>query len=198
MKSKLIWAAVLVAGTVLAQGPGGSGGAHRFGGPGGPMMGGMAGQGGALANADALKSYLGLTDTLVQQLHDLRKQQAEAAKPILDQIQTKRQAVADAMKSPTPDSTLIGQLMVDIRKLGDSLKGLRDDREAKALALLTPGQKTKLTALQEAQKLMPVVAQATALGLLEPPPGPAMNRMNGMNGMMARRGAGMAGRGQRQ
>ena len=37
--------------------------------------------------------------------------------------------------------------MVDIRKLNESLKGLRDEREAKALALLTPDQKTKLTAL---------------------------------------------------
>jgi len=158
------------------------------------MGGGMAGGGAALANVDALKAVLGLTDTQVQQLRDLRKEQAEAAKPIMDEIRTKRQALAEAMKAATPDSVLVGQLMVDIRKLGDSLKGLRDQREVKALALLTPDQKKKLTTLQEAQKLMPAVAEATALGLLEPLPGAA----GGMRGAMAQRGAGMAGRGPRQ
>lgn len=159
---------------------------------GGPMAGGMAGgRGAAIANADALKSALGLTDTQVQQLRDLRKQQAEAAKPTMDDIRAKRQALAEAMKSATPDSALVGQLMVDIRKLGDSLKGARDEREAKALAILTPDQKTKLAVLQEAQKLMPAVAQATALGLLEPPQGAVAKRMNGA---MAQRGAARRGR----
>jgi Spy/CpxP family protein refolding chaperone len=149
------------------------------------------GFGAALASADALKSALGLTDTQVQQLRDLRKQQADAAKPTLDAIRAKRQSLAEAMKSATPDSAQVGQLMVDIRKLGDSLKGTRDEREAKALAILTPDQKTKLTALREAQKLMPAVAQATALGLLEPPQGVAAERMRGA---MAQRGAGRRGR----
>lgn len=185
MKSGMIIAVLMLAGTLMAQGPGGHGG---------PMPGGMGGQGGALANADALKTALGLTDTQVQQLRDLRKQQADAAKPTMDQIRAKRQSLAEAMKSTTPDSALVGQLMVDIRKLGDSLKGLRDERETKALALLTPDQKTKLTALQQAQKLMPAVAQATALGLLEPSQGRGAERMRGA---MARRGQGRAGRGQR-
>ena len=190
MKSRLILAVAMVAGTLLAQGPGGPDGPRRMGGPGGPR-GPMAG---GTANADALKAALGLADTQVQQLRDLRKQQAEAAKPTMVEIRTKRLALAEAMKSTTPDSTLVGQLMVDIRKLGDSLKSGRDEREAKALALLTPEQKTKLTALQEAQKLMPAVAQATALGLLEPPQGAAGR----MQGAMARRGAPRDGRGQRQ
>jgi Spy/CpxP family protein refolding chaperone len=195
MKSRMILTVVIMAGTLLAQGPGGPNGARRFGGPGGPMAGGMAGGGAALANADALKTALGLTDAQVQQLRDLRKLQADAAKPIMDEIRGKRQAVADAMKSATPDSTLIGQLMVDIRKLNDSLKGLRADREAKALAILTPDQKTKLTALQDAQKLMPAVAQATALGLLAPPQGAAGRRMPGP---MGQRGAARAGQPQLQ
>lgn len=198
MKIRTILAVTMMAGTMLAQGPGGPGGGRRFGGPGGPggpMADGMAGPRAAFANADALKTALGLTDTQVQQLRDLRTQQAEAAKPTLDQIRTKRQALAEAMKSASPDSALVGQLMVDIRKLGDSLKAARDTREASALALLTPDQKTKLTALQEAQKLMPAVAQATALGLLAPPQGPSADRMNGA---MAGRGAARAARAARQ
>ena len=191
MKSRMILAVAMMTGTLLAQGPGGPDGARRSGGPGG----GMAGRGAALANAGALKTALGLTDPQVQQLRDLRKQQAEAAKPTMDQIRSKRQALAGAMENATPDSALVGQLMVDIRKLNESLKGLRDEREAKALALLTPDQKTKLTALDEARKLMPAVAQAAALGLLEPPRGSAAGRMNGA---MARRGQAWAGRGQRQ
>ncbi|HEY3443303.1 MAG TPA: Spy/CpxP family protein refolding chaperone [Paludibaculum sp.] len=198
MKNRLILTLALAAGTLLAQGPGGPGmGRGMMGGPGGPFAGGMQGRGAALGNADALKTALGLTDAQVQQLRDLRTQQAEAAKPVMEQIRTKRQALAEAMKATSPDSVLIGQLMVDIRKLTDSLKSARADREAKALAILTPEQKTKLTALQEAQKLIPAVGQATALGLLAPPADTAAPGM-GRPGGMGRRAPGMAGRGQRQ
>jgi len=196
MKNRLILTLALAAGTLLAQGRGGPGmGRGMMGGPGGPMAPGMQGRGPGLANADALKTALGLSDAQVQQLRDLRTQQADAAKPVMEQIRAKRQALAEAMKATSPDSVLIGQLMVDIRKLTDSMKAARSEREAKALAILTPDQKTKLAALQEAQKLMPAVGQATALGLLAPPPdaGP-----RAMPGGMARRAPGMAGRGQRQ
>ncbi len=194
MKSRIMIAVVLMAGTVLAQGPAGAAAGRRSGRMGGPMAAGAA-VGVAAGNLDALKAALNLTDVQVQQLKDLRKQEADAAKPIRDQIQTKRQALAVAMKAATPDSVLIGQLIVDIRKLGDSMKAARTDSAAKSVALLTPDQQTKLAALEEARKLMPAVGQATALGLLAPPQG---QMGAGMGAGMANRGQGRGARLQRQ
>ncbi len=192
MKSKVVLVVAMMTGALLAQGPGGPGGQRH---PGWPMGAGMARQGANLGNAGALKAALGLSDAQVQQLRDLRKQQAEEAKPTMDQIRAKREALAEAMKSATPDSALVGQLTVDIRKLGESLRNGRGERSSKALAILTPDQKAKLTALDEARKLMPAAGQAAALGLLEPPQGPAAERFKGA---MARGGAASGGRMRRQ
>lgn len=149
------------------------------------------------ANADALKQYLSLTDAQVQQLKDLRRQQAESQRPTLEQIRDKRQQLAQAVRAASPDSALIGQLTVDIKNLSESLRSARTDLAAKAHNVLTPDQNTKLAALQEAQKLMPAAGQATALGLLVPPAGAAgagMGQGPGM-GMMGRPRAGRMMRG---
>ncbi|MGC4053022.1 MAG: periplasmic heavy metal sensor [Paludibaculum sp.] len=169
----------MLAGTLLAQGPGGPG--FRRNGM-GPRQMQPAG------STDALKQYLGLTDAQVQQLRDLRKQQAESQRPAMEQIRDKRQQLRDAVRAASPDSALIGQLTVDIKKLTESMQANRTDLQAKAQALLTPDQKTKIAALQEAQKLMPAAGQATALGLLAPPAGQV--GMGAGAGMMARPRAG--------
>ncbi len=137
------------------------------------------------ANADALKQYLGLTDAQVQQLKDLRKQQAESQWPTMQQIRDKREQLREAVRAASPDSALIGQLTVDIKNLTETLRTNRTGLEAKAQALLTPDQKTKIAALAEAQKLMSAARQATALGLLAPAAG-----MEEGSGMMARPRAG--------
>lgn len=170
----------MLAGTLLAQGPGGPG--FRRNGV-GPRMQQMQPAG----NADALKQYLGLTDAQVQQLRDLRKQQAESQRPAMEQIRDKQQQLREAVRATNPDAALIGQLTVDIKKLTESMMANRTDLQAKAQALLTPDQKTKMAALEQAQKLMPAAGQATALGLLAPPAGAA-----GKMGMGP--GAGMMGR----
>ncbi|MGJ5815011.1 Spy/CpxP family protein refolding chaperone [Paludibaculum fermentans] len=170
----------MLAGSLLAQGPGGPGFRRNGMGP-RPQQMQPAG------NADALKQYLGLTDTQVQQLKDLRKQQAESQRPAMEQIRDKRQQLRDAVQSASPDSALIGQLTVDIKKLTEAMLANRTDLQAKAQALLTPDQKTKMAALEQAQKLMQAAGQATALGLLAPPAGMAgQGGMGRRAGMMAR------------
>lgn len=152
---------VALAGVLLAQGPGGPEFRRNNMAPRAQRM-VMA------ANADALKQYLSLTDAQVTQLKDLRRQEAESLRPTMEQIRSKRQQLGEAVRAQSPDSALIGQLTVDIKNLTASLKSARTDLSAKAQAVLTPDQKTKLAALDEARKLMPAAGQATALGLLAP------------------------------
>jgi Spy/CpxP family protein refolding chaperone len=166
---RLIVAALALAMGVWAQGP--RGGGFGPGGPGGGM--GMMAQGGVAGSPDALKEYLALTDSQVTQLKELRTKRFEAAKPIMEQIRTKSQELRTLLDSANPDPAKVGQLTVEIKNLREQLKNLRTSDQDSALAILTPEQRTKLKALEDALKLMPAAHQAVGLGLLEAPQPPA-------------------------
>lgn len=183
---RLIVAALALALGAWAQGPrgggfgpGGSAGMGAPGGMGGPGGMGMMGQGIAAASPDALKEYLALTDSQVTQLKDLRTKRFEAAKPIMEQIRTKSQELKTLLDGANPDPAKVGQLTVEIKQLREQVRNLRTSDQDAALAILTPEQKTKLKALEDALKLMPAAHQAVGLGLLEAPERPAGNRLFG-------------------
>lgn len=177
---RILLTTVLLAGTLMAQGPG-------FGpGPRAPR----ADAPGVARVPDALKTYLNLTDDQVQKLVDARKSVAEANKPIFEQIREKSQALREEMQKDTPDAAKVGQLMVDIKALRTKLRDGRGDVNSAALAVLTDAQKALLPALDQALKLGPAARQAAALGLVaapEPPEGAGL----GAGGF----GAGPRGRG---
>jgi Spy/CpxP family protein refolding chaperone len=169
MRIRIVTAALLLAGAVMAQGPEmGGPGPHPMGfGPGaGPM-----GAGGRAANLDALKTAIGLTDAQVQQLKDLRSQQFQDMKPALDEIRAKAQELRAATQAQTPDAATVGKLTLELKSLRESMQSNRTALEAKTKALLTPDQIAKLKPLEDAQKLMPAIHEAMALGLLAPPDG---------------------------
>jgi Spy/CpxP family protein refolding chaperone len=118
---------------------------------------------------DALKEAVGLTDAQAQQLRDLRKQQFQAAKPTFEQLRDKRQALAEAMKAEDPNPAQVGQLMVDMKKLGQTMRATQTENRAKAQEILTPEQKGKLQELQQAGRKGMAARQAMAAGLLAPP-----------------------------
>lgn len=177
---KLMVPFCLLSGVLLAQGPAGPG--RGWGGGAGMGAGGgsqqwfarraaLAGPMRGTAQLDALKQNLGLTDQQVDQLRTLRKEQMQSLRPQAEKMRENRRALAEAMKSANPDANQVGQLMVEQRKLAESLRAAHKDRGAGALAILTPEQQAKLKALQDAQALMPAARQATALGLIAPPAG---------------------------
>ena len=123
----------------------------------------------ALRGVETLKESIGLTDAQVQQLRELRKQQADAVRPVLQQIREKRQALAEAMKAENPDPGQVGQLMVDAKKLEQSIRQGHAAYREKAQSVLTPEQKTKLEGLKQAGRKAGAAREAMAAGLLEPP-----------------------------
>jgi Spy/CpxP family protein refolding chaperone len=152
----------LAAMSVFAQGPG-------FGGPRGEGRGQRLEQ----ATFDALKTYLTLTDAQVTQLKAVLQKQAEANKPVMEQIRAKQQQIAEEMKKDAPSPTVVGNLMVEVKKLRDSIRDKSGATSTDALAVLTPAQQTKLKELEAAQKAVPAVHQAELLGLLARPEPPA-------------------------
>jgi Spy/CpxP family protein refolding chaperone len=107
-----------------------------------------------------------------------------------EQMRGKSQALRDAMTAPNPDPAQVGQMMVELKGLREQMRAARSGLNEKALAVLTPDQKTKLTTLSEANKAAPAARQAMALGLLAPPEGSAGAGMQRMGrGARARRPA---------
>lgn len=162
---KTMFAALAFSGLLLAQGPG-------FG----PGPGAAAGTPPA---PTALKEFLGLTDTQVQQLIDLRKSLPDVMKPFAGQIREKQQALREEMQKTNPDPAKVGQLMVEMKQVRENMRAAREKQDEQAKALLTPDQKTKLAQLEAAQKLAPAIRQGVGLGLLDGPAGAGARRGDG-------------------
>lgn len=133
------------------------------------------GAGGPAPGIAALKNALDLTDQQIQQLTQLRREEAAVLQPIRQQIQEKSQALKEALASPNPDRTLVGSLTVEIRNLRQQVQETNKLYHEKALAVLTPDQKTKLDQLANVSRRAalagPALRAATLLNLILPPPG---------------------------
>lgn len=141
---------------LLAQGPP----------PDGPMG---PGRGRGPMATDEVKAYLGLDQTQVDQLVQLRKDEREEGRVIFERIAANRKSLADALKATSPDAATVGNLMLETQKLRKQLRELNETYHSKAVALLKDAQKTKLAELEAAAKLRPVIGQAQRLNLLLPP-----------------------------
>lgn len=145
---------ILAIATAVAQPPG-----RHHGGPGG--------RGGA----EALKTYLSLTDAQLTQIREAVKAGHEANKPVAEQMRTKGKALRDAMQAGTTDANAVGKQMIELRDLRKQIQANRAKAGEQAASYLTAEQKTKLAALKESTELRREARAAMALGLLAPPAG---------------------------
>jgi hypothetical protein len=153
-KSIFVFAFLLSVGTFLAeQGP-------PSGGP-----------GSRTPRLDALKSYLQLSDKQVQDLTALLSSFRSTVKPIHEQIMAKRQSLKQEMAKASPDSSVVAQLLVDIKNLENQIKTQRDGLRPQLLALLSDSQKNLLSTLQQALSLQRAAHEAAALDMIEGPQG---------------------------
>lgn len=131
----------------------------------------------------ALKDALGLTDTQVQQLIELRKKTAEENRALAGQVRTKRQELAGLLKAANPDPAKIGQLHLEIRDLHQQRLTRLEQLRTQATSMLTAEQKTKLAELEKAMASARAARQAVGLGLIVPPqPAPGAGAGAGMRG----------------
>ena len=122
------------------------------------------------AHMMALAQYLNLTPEQVTQIKGLAKQQGEQSRQLHQQLRGNRESLRGMMHSSgAVDQAKAGQLMAETKGLAEKGRSARKELGEKTLAVLTPEQKQKLAALQDAAKLMPSVGAAMRLGLIEAP-----------------------------
>ena len=132
-----------VAATLAAQGPGGprpdgpppSGGPHAGGRP--PFAG------------PPLERLLDLNDEQKATFETLKREQHEAARPLLEEQKRIGDQLRQALDSPKPDATAVGRAMIAMRELRRKLDALRDQVDERLLAVLDDQQKQKFQLLRE-------------------------------------------------
>lgn len=115
-----------------------------------------------------LKAYLGLSDSQIQALQQIRQQEAEALRTIHDELAQKQKTLGDQLQAGSTDAAALGRLLLDIQNLRKRIEDAQKSFRDQAANQLTAEQKTKLKALEEAAKLQPAIGQATGLNLLVP------------------------------
>jgi Spy/CpxP family protein refolding chaperone len=160
-----------VATLCIAQGPG----PRRFA-EGGPAR-ASAGQ------FEALKTFLGLSDTQIAALRQVRTDVIEQTKPNRQQNTEKARALREEMAKANPDANTVGRLMTELKQAREQGRDTQAQVREKSLAVLTDAQKAKLKALEDAAALQTAVREARMSGLIEAPEGAG-------NGPMMRRGFG--------
>lgn len=133
-----------------------------------------------------LKDVLGLSDSQIQQLVDLRKATADANRTVREQMRTQQEALRALREAGNPNPTAIGEIVVEMDRLRAEIRTSQEKAHEQAVNLMNNwGLGGKLEELQAAVELVPAIGPAQQLGLLAPRDGARVR---------ARAAAGPAGR----
>ena len=134
---------------------------------------------------DAVKAYVGLTDSQITSLTAIRQNEMKAVQTVEQDIATKEKALHDALDNGSTDALALGKQLLDIAALRKKADQAHTDAQAQAAAVLTAAQKTKVAVLDAASKLRQEVQQAVILDLLAPPQGAGPGGQGGLRPMGA-------------
>lgn len=124
------------------EGPGHhGGGGWRHHGPGGP--GGMFGHG-----LRRIREALGLTDTQVQQIHDILKANRAQVQPLVQSLMTEKRAERALIQAPTVDEPAIRAQAAKVAAIEADLAVLHARIASQIRGLLTPEQIQKIGTFQ--------------------------------------------------
>ncbi len=134
-----------------------------------------------------LKTYLTLTDAQVTSLQTIQQNLHTSTDTTMQQIQTKQQTLNTQLAAGGATAASLGQLLLDIQTLRNSITQAETASQSQSLNVLTADQKTKLKVLTDASALRLQIDEATMLGLIAPPAG-AQGGVPGLRGPAGRGG----------
>lgn len=114
----------------------------------------------------ALAQYLNLSASQVEELQTLQNRFVEEIKTIQAEIREKKARIQAELQSEFPDANLIGQLVIEIKKLNEKKMTVKGEYNEPALAILNPEQVRLLGPLKMALRLIRVARQAVHFNLI--------------------------------
>lgn len=141
------------------------------------------GGGAAMPDFTGIKTYMNLTDAQLASIRQAGDSARTANQTARQQIAQKQTALNTVIANGSTDAAAIGRAMLEIAALRKTLDANMTKAREQALSFLSADQKTKLKALEDAEKLREEIGQAHALQLLAAPagteaPGPRIIRAN--------------------
>ena len=118
---------------------------------------------------EELKQYVGLSDAQLEQLRSLLNEKTTAQQEVYRQIAVKQTELNTLLSGGSRDVSRIGQLTLDVHTLSTQAPPSADTWRQRALAILTPDQRTKLVPLDQAIKLSSPAYQAVMFTLIDAP-----------------------------
>jgi len=122
----------------------------------------------------ALKEYLDLSDTQIRHMEQAREKARQDAgekeKSLRPQIAEKRMAMEDLLDKPNADATAVGKAMLEIRGLERQIRQAHEAVRTAEVGVLSPEQKAKFKAIQDAANLPQATRDAQRMGLVPGPP----------------------------
>lgn len=114
----------------------------------------------------ALAQYLNLSASQAEELQTLQKRFIEEIKTIQEEIREKKARIGTELQNEFPDANLIGQLMIEIKKLNEKKMTVKGQYNEPAMAILNPEQVRLLEPLKMALRLIRVARQAVHFNLI--------------------------------
>ena len=126
-----------------------------------------------------LKTYLNLSDTPLTSITAANSAARTANRALADQMHTKQQTLQTAITNGSTDAAAIGKAVLEIAAIRKQLDAAHTKLREQATSFLSADQKTKLKALEDAEKLQPAIGQAHGLELLAQPANAAGRPVSG-------------------
>lgn len=119
--------------------------------------------------ATNLQDYLSLSDAQRKTLGELQARMRVKARASVQELESKQKALRTQLASGDVDPLTVGKLYISLELAKGKAESTSEELRSEALAQLTVEQRAKLSKLEEAQRMQPLVREAVGLFLLPPP-----------------------------
>ena len=140
---------------------------------------------------DEAISALNLTPEQVTALQENQRALRQATRVIQQQIADLNQQMRTEMSQDTPNASVAGQFLLDMKSKREEIKTTAGQFQAQAVEMLDDNQQAALAALEQTRQAQPALRQTGSLGLTSLGPGPGGFGGRGRGGMFG--GAAMGG-----
>lgn len=116
-----------------------------------------------------LQEYLSLSDAQRKTLGELQARMRVKARASVQELESKQKALRTQLASGDIDALTVGKLYISLELAKGKAESTSEELRNEALAQLTVEQRAKLSKLEEAQRMQPLVREAVGMFLLPPP-----------------------------
>ncbi len=116
-----------------------------------------------------LQEAVGLSEEQRSEIDDIRRAARDEVREIFQAARENRDKLREEMRKESPDSAVVGRLMVEMQSTGKNAEAKRDEMEDKARAVLTDEQSAKLAEMEGDPASARALMQARSLGLIARP-----------------------------